>query len=345
MNVFKMVLLGAVACTICGCVSYTGAVGQGDDLVDEGNQAFAQKAAQDFAARQKFKRPVVIQEADGINLFLSSTYVPRSNNERANALCANIETRRTLVQTAKAKLREIVGGLKDLQLTGETQPQMVSVSADDNAAPQVYRITYNIANLDLQLREFKGVMALVRAGSSKENKVYYEWAANVSVEVRMINPAGQAVFTFNGIGLVSQADDGSLNPNMTMLEQAAAQGVEKAMAQYARKFSPPIYVTDTCQDGEFARLSVGSDYGIATGMKVEFFRHRQKQGLDGQAETTEQRVGTGTVGQAGAPVEPKSAWVHVDGYDPKARSVFQWTSAKIIEGEGNTGSLVIPGLN
>jgi len=337
MNIKSMLVAASAAVALSGCISYTGAVTPGDDQVDEGNKPFASKAAADFKARQQFRRPVVIQEAEGIGLFLSPNYVPRSTNARANALCSNIEVRRTIVQSAKATLREVVGGLKDLQLTGENAPAMVSVSADDNAAPQVYRITYNIANVDLQFREVPNYL--------DKSKKSYEWVGNVSAEVRMLAPNGNAVFTFNAQGTTSQSDDGSMQPNATMLEQAAADAITTAMKQYALKFGPPIYVTDTCQSGEFARISVGSDYGVREGMKVEFFRHRSKQGLDGNADVAEQRVGTGTIGQGGAPVEPTSAWAHVDGYDKDApRSVFQWTSVKLLKEEGSTFGLAIPGM-
>jgi len=342
----KQVFFGlAAAMALAGCVSYTGAVTPGDDQVDEGNRAFAAKAAADYKQRQQFKRAVVIQEAPGINLFLSPTWVPRSNNARANAVCSNIETRRTIVQSAKARLREIVSGLRDLQLTGEQAPAMVEVHADDNTLPSVYVIRYNVSNLDLQLRESRGI-SLVRAASSQENKICYEWVANITVEINMIDPAGNSVFTFNAIGTKSQTDDGSLNPNMTMLEQATTEAVSKAMKQYAHKFGPPIYVTDTCQNGEFVRINAGSDYGVQKGMKVEFYRHRNKQGLDGTAEATEQRVGTGTVGEYDAPVERGCAWVHVDGYkDDAPRAVFQWTSVKLLKDDAESAfQLAIPNI-
>jgi hypothetical protein len=336
---FKFFSVLVVATALTGCISYTGVVTPGDELVDESNAPFAKSAADTFAQRQKFRRQVVIQEAEGVNLFLSPQFVARSNNHRANALCRNIEVRRTMLQSAKARLREMVSSLKDLQLTGDASAPMVSVTADDNAVPSVYRITYNISNLDLQLRESSGLGNFVRSASSKENKIYYSWIANVTVEVRMIAPDGSNVFTFNSVGTLSQDDDGSLNPNPTMLEQASINAITGAMKQYAYKFGPPIYVTETCQNGEFACLSVGADYGLREGMKVEFFRHRQKKGLDGNVEMTEMRVGTGTVGQGKAPVESAKAWVHVDNYDSEARTVFQWTSAKLIKGEGGTSGI------
>lgn len=336
MNISKMIFATGAALALAGCASYTGAVMPGDDITDEGNREFAQKAAEAYAARQQFRRPVVIQEAEGVNLFLSPGFVPRSNDAQATALCQNIEVRRTMLQSAKARLRDIVGGLSDLQLTGDAQQEMVSISADQGAVQNVYRITYNISGLDLQLRSHKSII---------DNKLMYDWVANVSAEVRMIAPDGKDVFTFNAMETVSENDDGSLRPNATMLEQCATKAIASAMRQYGRKFGPPIYVTDTCQNGEYARINVGSSYGVQAGMKIEFFRHREKKGLSGDVEMAEQRVATGTVGQGGAPVEPTHAWVHVDSYDEKSRGVYQWTSARILEGEGSTSALQIPGFN
>lgn len=339
----KLLLSIFGACMVCGCTSYTGLVTPGDDIVDESNLPFAQKAAQDYAARQQFRRPVVIQESEGVNFFLSPNYVPRSNNARANALCQSIDTRRALLQSAKATLRSIVHNLKDLELTGEGSSGLVNVSVDSKTPQSVYRLTYNIVNIDLQLRE--AIWGLVRVASSSSNKIAYEWVANASIEVRLIDPNGNEVFTFNSMGTLTQTDDGSLNPNMTMLEQAASKGVTDAMKQYALKFGPPIYVTDTCQNGEFARINVGGDYGVQPGMRVEFFRHREKRSLGGNTEMVEQRVGTGVVGKCGATVEPGCAWVYVEDYDKDARTVFQWTSAKLLEGSCSTGNFTIPGMN
>lgn len=315
------------AALLSGCVSYTGAVAPGDDAIDEGNKPFVAKAAADYRQRQQFRRPVVIQEADGMVLFLSPSYVPRSNDPQANALCRNVEVRRTMAQSAKAKLREIVSGLRDLQITGEGEAPIVSVAAD-GSQPEIYRITYNISNLDLQLK--------VNQFITVNGQHPAEWTANVSVEVRMISPAGHSVFEFAGQGTVTQSDDGSMRPNATMLEEAACTAVAKAMSRYAFKFAPPIYVTETCQNGEYAHISVGSDYGVRSGMHVEFYRYRLRDGLDGRQESVRQRVGTGTIGLGNAPVTSDGAWVHVDGYDAdKPRSVFQWTSVGLLEQPAN----------
>ena len=334
----KTIILGAAALSLfTGCMSYTGAIAPGDDAIDEGNRPFVAKAVAEYRQRRDFRRQVVIQEAPGIGLFLSPSYVPCSMNPQANALCANVEVRRMVVQSAKAKLREMVSGLRDLEIVGESEAPMVTVSADSQQPPpSVYRMTYNVANVDLQLK----VNQLVKINGWR----LASWTATVSVEVSMTAPDGKSVFSFAEQGMVSQDDDGSLNPNATMLEEAACNAVAKAIGNYAFTFTPPIYVTDTCQNGEFVRINIGSDYGIRPKMAVEFFRHRVREGIDGGQEVVEQRVGTGTVGFGNAPVDKKSAWVHVDNYDKDARGVFQWTSAKLLEApsKGFMGQLGIP---
>ncbi|HPM11606.1 MAG TPA: hypothetical protein PK941_14305 [Paludibacter sp.] len=337
--VFVLAFSCVLTAFFSGCISYTGAVMPGDDEVDEANRPFAQKAAQDYAQRQQFKRDVIIQEADGMKLFLSPQYVPRSSNDRVNELCQNIEVRRAIAQSAKACLKENVLGLHDLKLVGENAPAMVSVQAvGNNATQSVYKITYNIANIDMQLRETSSIL--------KSKEIIYQWVANASVEIQMIAPNGSAVFNFNAMGTASQTDDGSKRPNATMLEEAAVEGVKIAMKKYAVKFGPVLYVVETCQNGEFVRINAGTNYGIKAGMKIKFFRYREQEGLDGQQEAVETLVATGTVGAANAPLEENSAWVHIDGYDKKVpRSVFRWTSARVVQGEGSTGNIQLPGLS
>lgn len=338
MNRIVIFTFGAAISLLTGCTSYTGVLVAGDETIDEGNKPFIAQAAAAYRQRQQFRRLVTIQEAEGMSLFLAPSYVPRSGSPQANELCRNLEVRRTMAQSAKAKLREIVSGLRDLQITGEENSPMVSVSANEQQPPQTYRITYNIANLDLQPK--------VNQFVKQKREQLIEWVANVSAEVRMIAPDGSSVFEFSGQGTVTQSDGGSMRPNATMLEEAACNAIAKAMSQYTFKFAPPIYVTDTCQNGEYARINVGSDYGIRPKMSVEFFRYRERDGVDGQKEVVEQRVGTGTVGFGNAPVEKDSAWVHVDNYSEKTRNVFQWTSAKLLDApaKGFMGQLGLPDM-
>lgn len=64
---------------------------------------------------------------------------------------------------------------------------------------------------------------------------------------------------------------------------------------------------------------------------IEFFRNKVRTGLDGNTEVSRVVVGNGIVGEKNAPVEPDGAWVFVENFDPLTRSVFRWTSARVME--------------
>ena len=63
----------------------------------------------------------------------------------------------------------------------------------------------------------------------------------------------------------------------------------------------------------------------------EPFRNKVRTGLDGNTEVSRVVVGNGIVGEKNAPVEPDGAWVFVENFDPLTRSVFRWTSARVME--------------
>lgn len=332
-NVKSIAVAFGCAAIFAGCCSYTGQVLPGDDMVDEGNQEFARKAKERFDRRKSFKRDVkIVEDEENMTAFLSPNWVPRSSNARANALCQNIEVRRSVAMGARGKLREIVGGIKDFKLQEEKVGDLVEIQAGEASASNVYLMKYGISNIDMQYRSTKAFDPL-----SGKTRDVNEWVANTTVQIRFLKPDNQTVIaTFVATGTTTQSDDGSLEPNVTMLEGAAVSAIEQAMEQYANKFAPPIFVTKTSDDGHFACLNLGSAYGLRPGMAVEFVRHYAKKDLDGKVEDATSCIGTGVIGANGAPVDDDCAWVHVDHsglkWNPEApRSVFQWTSVKLIK--------------
>ena len=182
---------------------------------------------------------------------------------------------------------------------------MVAVGAEA-VKPATYRLTYNITSLSLT-----GVSGIAK------------------VEIRLFAPDGaNTIFSFIGDGTCVNAQ---LAGGKQMLIGAVEEAAEKAMRGYARKFGPPIFVTDTCQGGQFARINVGSKFGVYKGQLVEFYRNKGRTGLDGNTEVSRVVVGNGIVGEKNAPVEPDGAWVFVENFDPLTRSVFRWTSARVME--------------
>lgn len=330
MNKCMIVALAVSALSFVGCVSYNGITESGDDLADEANQAYAGEAQKAYIARLKAPpRPVVIKEAPGMNLFLAPT-------AGGHPLCQNLDVRKELVVAFKGQLRDKVAGIKDFKLIDESTP-MVSVVAEGDAAPPLnYLMTYNITSIELR-ENAGGSLATGLAGSALGGRAggvvanQKFWDAIAKVEVRLFKPNGtDCIFSFVGDGKYTKMVDANNPLSKDILLGAVSAAADNAMAGYAVKFGPPIFVTDTCQNGQFARLSVGAKFGVQADQKVEFYRNRVRKGATGEDEVSRQVVGSGIVGQAKAPVEDDGAWVLVNDYDAEKRTVFRWTSARIL---------------
>ena len=337
MKYLTATLAGALCLAFTGCVSYTGITEMGDDLSDKVNQGYAAEAAKAFQSRMKAPpRPVIIQEADGVNLFLS----PEAAS--GHPLCRDVAVRKELMLAFKAQLREKIAGIKDFKLIDEARAPMIDVSAvgDVPPPPQNYRITYNIIAIDLRESAAGGLAAgdvwgqlKARAGKQTNGQKFCD--ATAKVEIRLFKPNGtDCVFSFTGEGGIRQLVDVYNPVTKELLLGAVHAAVNNAMDAYAAKFGPPIYVTDTCQDGRFARLSVGSRFGIQAGQRVQFYRNKIRESVTGEDEVQMVVVASGVVGGHRAPVEEDAAWVSIDQYNAEARTVFRWTSARILSDTG-----------
>lgn len=330
MNKIMIVALAASALSFVGCVSYNGITEVGDDMVDEANQAYAGEAQKAYVARMKAPpRPVVIREAPGMNLFLA----PAAGG---HPLCQNLAVRKELVVAFKDQLRDIVSGIKDFKLIDESTPMVSVVAEGDAPPPQNYLMTYNITSIELR-ENAGGSLATGLAGSAVGGRAGRQvanqkfWDAIAKVEVRLFKPNGtDCIFSFVGDGVFTKMVDANNPLSKDLLLGAVKAAADNAMAGYAVKFGPPIFVTDTCQNGRFARLSVGAKFGVQAAQRVEFYRNRVRKGATGEDEVSRQVVGSGIVGRAKAPVEDDGAWVLVNDYDVEKRTVFRWTSARIL---------------
>ena len=332
-----MFLLAAVsAMSFVGCVSYKGLSEPGDDLADEANQAFARTAQEEFVKRLNAPaRPVVIKEAPGMNLFLAPT-TDRVPTTDAQTLCQSLVVRKELSVAFKSQLREKVAGIKDFKLIEDATP-VINITAEGEAAvPQNYLMTYNITSIELR-ENAVGSLATglggraIGGGAGRLVAGQKFWDAIAQVEVRLFKPGGvECIFSFVGEGRYRKMVDENNPLSKDLLLGAVKAAANNAMEGYVVKFGPPIFVTDTCQNGQFARLSVGAKFGVVPNQKVEFYRNKVRQGVSGEAEVARQVVGTGVIGVKNAPVEDDGAWVLVNDYDEKRRTVFRWTFARIL---------------
>jgi hypothetical protein len=327
----KIMIVAAAACALSfvGCVSYTGISEPGDDKVDEANQKYASETQRAYVARMKApSRPVVIKEAPAMNMFLTQTTV-------GHPLYQDPQVRKELALAFKSQLREKVVGIKDFKLVEETTPVVSVVTEGDVPPPQNYLMTYNITSIELKKNAPANLIKNGLSGGAGGLVANQEfWDAIAKVEVRLFKPNGtDCIFSFVGAGQYRKMVDAYSPLSKDLLLGAVKVAADNAMEGYAVKFGPPIFVTDTCQNGRFARLNVGSKFGVERKQKVEFYRNKVRLGVSGEEEVARQVVGTGYVGKDHAPVEEDGAWVRVEDYDEEKRAVFRWTSARILPAE------------
>ncbi len=332
MMVGAALLAGAM---LAGCVSYNGLSIPEDERVDEGNQVYAAQAQKTFEARMKAPpRPVVVTEAPEMAIFLDSG----KSFFSGHPLCNDLAVRKEAALAFKAQLRQKVSGIKDFRLVEERQA-MVAVG-DEVSSAQNYRLTYNITSLALResttgfVSSGLTTTALTRGPRDSWEKY---WDGVATVEVRLFKPDGVTqIFSFTGEGLCTKVETATTPLDKTILSEAVKAAADNAMDGYVKKFGPPIFVTSTCQGGQFAKLNVGSKFGIQAGQRVEFFRNQVRKGVSGEDEVSSVVVGNGLVGEKNAPVEPDGAWVYVENFDEAARTVFRWTSARVMQSDNRS---------
>lgn len=328
----------AAACVggmLAGCVSYNGQSLASDELADEANQVYAAKAQKAFEARMKAPpRPVIVTEAPEMALFLA----PGKSAFSGHPLCNDMSVRKEAALAFKAQLRQKIATIKDFRLVEEAQA-MVAVG-DETVPSQNYRLTYNITSLALRESATgfvsSGLTTTALTKGPRDPSEKY-WDGVASVEVRLFKPDGTSqIFSFTGEGICTKTETATTPLDKTILSEAVKAAADNAMDGYVKKFGPPIFVAETCQGGQFAKLSVGSKFGVQAGQRVEFYRNKVRKGVSGEEEVARIVVGNGIVGEKNAPVEPDGAWVFIENFDELTRSVFRWTSARIMESDNRS---------
>lgn len=328
----------AVACAgamLTGCTSYTGQTMSTDDMVDSDNQSYASEAQKSFAARMKAPpRPVVVAEAPEMSIFLDSA----KSSFSGHPLCNDLAVRKEAALAFKAQLRQKISTIKDFRLVEEAHA-MVAVG-DDVTSTQNYRLTYNITSLAIRESSTgfvsSGLTTTAITKGPRDSSAKY-WDGVATVEVRLFKPDGTSqIFAFTGEGICTKTETSTTPLDKTILAEAVKAAADNAMDGYVKKFGPPIFVAETCQGGQFTKLSIGSKFGVQAGQRVEFYRNKVRTGVSGEDEVSRVVVGNGIVGEKNAPVEPDGAWVYVENFDAMTRSVFRWTSARIMESDNRT---------
>ena len=326
---------------LSGCTSFSSYGPMPDDnLTDEANMPYVAQSMKNYEERLKFKRPVTIRMSEKGHRFLSP--------DRRAASQFSLEMRKDMMASAEAKLVSIVSGLRDFEIVNSESSLRTAPGATITRAPAApaasgpYIFTFNISNVELKdVGNALGTVADIaspfvdRKITSSAKKIHWYYA-DVTLEINLTAPDGKNVFTFSESTTYTKSFP-TKTPDVSLLKDAVAYAVERAMSRYATQFGPPLHVDQMRGNGLFVRLSAGREYGISKGHRVRFFRNvlRKVPTLPGQPEkfaVSKQLLRDGVVGERNAPVEKDHAWVFVkDNDDPQTRSVFVWTSAELAE--------------
>ena len=97
----------------------------------------------------------------------------------------------------------------------------------------------------------------------------------------------------------------------TSKASVAAQECAKAFVmELGARYAPPARVIETRGDSKVARVSMGTNYGLSKGVKVEFFEYADFSDVIADAQREPSMVGKGTCIES----DVKNAWVAVDDY-------------------------------
>ena len=319
----------AMAAAVTGCtVSYNQCIHTDyDDRVDEANAPFVREAAKIYEERKKFRCNLELKPAESVGVFLSN----------ASHRQFSIAQKRDLVLLLENTLAERLATLRDFNVinrAGSAGSTDIAVTTGD-AQVKNYLMTYSIIALNFNKERRQEYDIL-----TDKNVMRTYYSAVAKVEVSLFDPAGNTVFTFNDECAIRNKRSGE-----GLLNAVVKIAAQKAIEKYSLSTTPPLYVKQTIGGGTYVQISGGSAYGIRPGMKISFYRNvvRQAPALPGekaQQVVHQQPVGSGIVGDNGAPVGADDAWVYIDSGNPfcpsdfrkpesqAERTVFVWTSAK-----------------
>ena len=296
----KIWLLTAALLCLTGCTYYYDCTaGKLDEIEDAENREYLNEMIAVAEQRSRFKRPLEIKMSEKAHLFLNPGVAPQ----------LSLAQKRELLAVFGSELAKVVGGLRDFALvntetTARNVPGPQIIQVPENPAKGNYVMTFNILRADVRdLGHYAHIGAGIAAISGADRRAVaitdsvHWFYGTVRVEVMLTSPEGKNIFTFSR-KVVSPEYLPYAGGDVELLKAAVAEAARRALKGYGRKFGPPLYVVDSTGDGLFVKLSHGTEYGLAEGQKIRFYRNvRRRTPVGPGGETYRRRyLGTGVVG-------------------------------------------------
>lgn len=151
-------------------------------------------------------------------------------------------------------------------------------------------------------------------GSNNGQQQSDSFAVSASVDFRFYEKkTGRTILVKNierkAPGTVASVQPPTENsPEVSAKLKVIAQECSKVFAmELGARYAPPARVLETRGDAEVAKISMGTNYGVAKGVKVEFFEYVDNSDIIAGAKREPSPVGYGVVLES----EQNTAWVEV----------------------------------
>lgn len=199
----------------------------------------------------------------------------------------------------------------------------------------------DLAKLDIPKADYLITAKITSATMAKAPLSNLSYQGKVQVDYRFYEKAGNRVIVTKNIEGASSSYvrvEKNQDPAPVMAGPAAtaklveaAQETAKAFAvELGKRYAPAARVVETRGEGQVARITIGSNYGVAAKSKVEFYEFADNSAIVAGATREPRVIGYGTVVE----VADGSAWAEVQ--DHKKVKVLRGHYARLASDQSKT---------
>lgn len=250
--------------------------------------------------RGKFKKKVRIIASQNTAAFLNASHGWGNREDKMKAL-----------NYFAQKLISGFGTLSDFQIVNTEEEALRGLTnpAADNQNLDIYTLAFNVTILNVA-KVWKEESYYSNGNRYTKNVPYCE--GSFSASIVLLDNHGVQKMTLDASKDLSfkMEDSGNENNALLSCRKALIDAVSRQLfVQYAKKKAPLAYVAELRGNGLFARIPLGSKYGLRPGMYVDFIQLTEFQDIaTGKKSLNRNRIADGVVVR----VESTYSWVKIN---------------------------------
>ena len=253
-----------------------------DTEVDEKGRVFAQAALETIEQRKNFTCDVKL--------------VP---SQRLIGFIANSRDRQLFAKTVSTRIFSGFNALSDFNFVGNEADALDTAPTAVSTANDTYSLVFDIVNLNVNKRVDQKYNMI-----TQKTEPFIVFDGTTEVALTLLDPEGKQKLYMLVKPSVAQCE----TPEAAS-DALAAAAAQMLVADYGRQVAPPAYVSEMRGNGLFAKISIGSAYGVQLGDVIRFFEQETvANAVTGSMENRQTQLATGVVKQLGSDY----AWVKID---------------------------------